>query len=151
MGKRSTKPESFIEKTYYPGGGKAMAAFIAKHLKYPQEALDNRIEGKVTLELDIDKNGRVIRTRVKSGLGYGCDEEAQRLASLMRFSATKNKKVRVEFHKTIHIPFQLPPQGQKLTYNITTSKAPDSGKSEQKPQNSGYIYGIKLATSPKNT
>lgn len=149
MAKRSSKPDSFIEKSYYPGGGKAMAQFIAKNLKYPQEALDNKIEGRVTLELDIDKNGKVIRSRVKSGLGHGCDEEAQRVASLMRFSATRNKKLRVEFHKTIHIPFQLPLQGQRLSYQVTSKPKAESKDSQQ--SSSSYTYTISVPSKPKNS
>jgi protein TonB len=143
MSKRSTKPEEFLDKTFYPGGPKAMAAFIQKHLRYPKEALENKVEGKVTLFLHISKEGRVTKVQVKKGLGHGCDEEAVRLAKLLRFTKTRNKKVRVLFHKTIHIPFKLPAV-KGLAYQYTSTSAGEKKETEQKKPSSGYTYTIKI-------
>lgn len=143
MSGRSTKPEEFLDKTFYPGGSKAMAAFIQKNLRYPKEALANNVEGKVTLFLDINKDGKVIKVQVKKSLGCGCDEEAVRVAKLLKFTKTRNKKVRVTFHKTIHIPFK-PPQAKSLSYQYSSTKKLPQEKPKQEKPSSGYTYTIKI-------
>ena len=53
--------------------------YMSENLNYPEQALQNRVEGKVILEITIDENGMISNTDVLLGLGFGCDEEAQRL------------------------------------------------------------------------
>ena len=60
-----------------------MDDFIKQNLRYPQEAMDNKVEGTVSVEFDIDIFGDVVETRIKHGLGYGCDEEALRVVRTM--------------------------------------------------------------------
>ena len=58
---------------------------IQSRLVYPQEALENNIEGKVYIRLAIDSSGNQLCTRVIKGLKYGCDEEALRLVQTAKF------------------------------------------------------------------
>ncbi|MEO8085400.1 MAG: energy transducer TonB [Bacteroidota bacterium] len=104
---KSRKPESFIKQPNYPGGNKAMDEFIKKHLRYPDEALENKIEGTVAVEIDIDVFGKVSAAKVKHGIGYGCDEEATRLVLLLQFDKKRYKGMHVVFHKTINIHFRM--------------------------------------------
>jgi protein TonB len=60
-------------------------------LKYPEPARNKKIKGKVFVKISIDQEGRVIDAKVLKGIGYGCDEEALRLASLLRFKQSINK------------------------------------------------------------
>ncbi len=62
--KKEKKERHFIEQPVYPGGDKAMTAFIYKHLRYPKNALDSKIQGIVYLEYGIDYQGNVVETRV---------------------------------------------------------------------------------------
>jgi TonB family protein len=130
--KSHRKPESFIRQPVYPGGKKAMDEFIRQHLRYPEEALKNNVQGTVSAEIDIDVSGKVTASRIKHGLGYGCDEEAMRLSKLLRFEKKKYKGLYVVFHRTINIHFRLPApvqltyeykqsanKGKTITYNIT--------------------------------
>ena len=94
-----------------------MDEFIRTNLKYPEEALKNNIEGAVSLEVDIDTNGKVTSAKVKHGIGYGCDEDALRLTQLLQFEKKKYKGLYVMFHRTINIHFRLP-MGPKLTYEF---------------------------------
>ena len=104
---KSRKPESFIKQPNYPGGNKAMDEFIKKNLRYPEEAIENKVEGTVAVEIDIDVYGKVSAAKVKHGIGYGCDEEAVRLVRLLQFEKKKYKGLFVLFHKTINIHFKL--------------------------------------------
>ncbi|MCK6648575.1 MAG: energy transducer TonB [Bacteroidia bacterium] len=45
-------------------------------LKYPRQALENGITGKVHVGITIDKNGKATNYRIIKGLGGGCNEEA---------------------------------------------------------------------------
>ena len=110
----------------YPGGQKALNAFIYKHLQYPKEAGEAGIEGSVYLRYSIDPSGKVVDAKVISSLGYGCDEEAIRVVKLLKFKADKVFKARVLFHKKIRIWFKpktkaLPSQSN-IQYNLQPAK-----------------------------
>lgn len=143
--KKEKKAHQFIVKPYYPGGSKAMGAFISSKLKYPKEALKEKIEGHVMIILDINHKGKVIKTKVKQSLGYGCDEEAERICKLLLFKLDQVvRKGRTIFHKTIRIGFKLPKkkvkkiEATKIQYQII--KKGDSNQS--KPPS--YNYTINL-------
>jgi protein TonB len=105
--KKQRKPESFIRTPSYPGGKKAMDDFVKQHLRYPQEAVRNRVEGLVIVKADVDISGKVIDTKVKHGIGHGCDEEAMRVVKLMKFESIKLRGLHAVYHKTINILFRL--------------------------------------------
>jgi TonB family protein len=52
---------------------------INSKLRYPKEAVINKVEGMVVLTLVIDQEGLIESIKVKRSIGYGCDEEAVRL------------------------------------------------------------------------
>ena|GEM_PF-1561359 len=60
-------------------GFEAYNTYLQDSLAYPQQAIDNQVSGKVSLELIISETGQISNVVVKEGLGYGCDEEAIRL------------------------------------------------------------------------
>ncbi len=145
---RERKPKNFLPKATFRGGPKAMRKFLGENLKYPPQAIKEKVEGTVVLRLAIDYKGKVIKSKVKSGLGSGCDEEAQRVVSLLEFDVdTRVRKGKILFHKNLNIHFRLPkkppapkkkaePQRTQLSYTITTKK--DSGSSPS------YSYTIKI-------
>ena len=71
------------EMPSFPSGEPAMMEYIAKNIKYPQEARDKDIEGRVFIGMVIEKDGSVSNVRVLRGIGGGCDEEAVRVISSM--------------------------------------------------------------------
>ena len=111
--KKKTKPESFIQKPKYPGGKKALDDFIRTNMRYPEEALQQRVEGSVTVRYDTNVFGAVADAKVIHGIGYGCDEEAVRLVKLLRYEKKKYRGLRVIHHQTIHIHFLLPGTASK--------------------------------------
>lgn len=142
--KRERKKNSFIHKPNYPGGIKAMRQFIKDRMKYPQEALDSHIEGSVLVKYEVNYKGKVTKTEIGSGLGYGCDEEAARLVRMFIFKVGKNpRKLKVKFHKSIRINFKIPKVKDKpktkdfqVNYTITKSKPASSSSS--------YSYTINI-------
>ncbi|MEL7222625.1 MAG: energy transducer TonB, partial [Bacteroidota bacterium] len=58
--------------------------FVYKNLVYPDSARQASIEGTVVVQFIIEKDGSVSSEKIVHSLGYGCDEEALRIVSLMR-------------------------------------------------------------------
>ena len=106
--RKERKDKHFIKKPTYPGGPSAFRKFIRENLKYPKEALEQKIEGTVNLSIDIDYKGKVTDAHIISSLGYGCDEEAMRICKLLKYEVPKHRGVKVLFHKKIGIHFKLP-------------------------------------------
>lgn len=137
---KEKKDKHFIHKPHYPGGMAAMRKLIKENLKYPEEALKNKVEGTVVVKYGIDHRGHVVDAKVIAGIGHGCDEEAARLVFLLKFDVPKNYKMRVRFHKDIHIHFRLPkakpkPKTQSTTVSYTVTPA---SKPKEKPGSTGY-------------
>lgn len=128
--------EKLIKKPVYPGGRKAMDAFIKEHLKYPEKAREKKKEGTVAVVIDIDGRGKVLRGRIKSGLGYGLDEEALRVCKLLKFRVAKNHQKRVTFHRTINIHFILPKK--------KVAQPKSSGKKSVPSNSTGQLSGMKI-------
>lgn len=59
----------------------AFLRFIGDQIKYPAEARDQGIEGKVFISFIITKEGSIANVKVEKGIGYGLDEEAVRVVS----------------------------------------------------------------------
>lgn len=53
---------------------------LGKGLKYPEQARQRRVEGKVWVTFAVDTLGRVSDHKILKELGAGCDEEALRIA-----------------------------------------------------------------------
>ena len=148
--KKEKKEKHFIEKPTYPGGIKAMRQFIRENLKYPEEALQNKIEGSVYCRYDLNYKGKVTSVKVLTSLGYGCDEEAIRLIKALKFTPSKSpRKLRVGFQKTLRIHFKLPKKSvqkktsksnTKISYQITYKSAPQPTTPKKK---NTYHYTIK--------
>lgn len=124
-----------------------MSKFIYDNLKYPEKALKEKKEGVVLLKIDIDHTGKVVGSKISKSVGFGCDEEAQRLCSLLKFEIPKNpRKLRVLFHKNIKIQFKLPKKktvtkkisNQKVNYTVVSSKTKDAAIPTAKQPSYGY-------------
>ena len=60
-------------------GWKEFREYVRRNQKYPQEAKNNKIAGRVIIEFYVGQGGKLSKFNVKKGLGFGCDEEAIRL------------------------------------------------------------------------
>ncbi|MBE0661959.1 MAG: energy transducer TonB [Bacteroidales bacterium] len=137
------KKKNFLELPRYGGGNEEFKKFIAANLRYPKAALEARIEGKVLVEYEIDDNGIVHNPRVLRSLGYGCDEEAMRVVSLLRFKKVKNRGVRVRVNTKTNINFSLPKTS--ISYTVTSkpeNKKPDEADIQKKNKPTTYEYTI---------
>jgi len=68
----------------YPGGKKAIQKFIEDNIQYPQEAIDEDVQGTVQITFAIDENGNVYKvTSAGNKIGYGLEQEALRVVKKM--------------------------------------------------------------------
>ena len=68
----------------YEGGQGAIESYISNNIQYPQEAIDNNVEGTVQVQFGIDDNGKITDvTTLGTKLGYGLEEEAIKVVSNM--------------------------------------------------------------------
>ena len=96
----------------YPGGMDSLIAFLSRNIQYPSEAKSEGVEGKVLVSFIIDKTGNVNKVRALNAVGYGCDEEAVRVISMMpEWKPGKNDGKNVNVEYKIPISFNL---GQKV-------------------------------------
>lgn len=83
----AAKPDSvYINPEVRPqftGGNKAFSAYLSKSIRYPQDALQRRISGRVFVSFILSAQGKVQDAHVVSGPGSGLNEEALRLVWLM--------------------------------------------------------------------
>ncbi len=97
--------ESYPE---FPGGMAAWAKFIQKNLRYPYQAQDAAIQGKVVLSFVIEKDGTITDVSVVRGIGYGCDDEAVRVIKKSpKWKAGKQNDENVRVRYTMPIAYTL--------------------------------------------
>ena len=64
----------------FKNGQRGIENYVNNHIEYPQEAIDNNIEGTVNVRFGIDENGNVSNvTTLGNKIGYGLEEEAVRV------------------------------------------------------------------------
>ena len=97
------------EPVYYIGGVDSMRNFVAKNLKYPQSAIQDKIEGTVFVEFWIDVDGATVDHSVIRGVRNDLNEEAIRVLKLLVFSQpAKQKGKPIKSHFVIPVKFELP-------------------------------------------
>lgn len=91
------------------GGRKAYDKYLQNSLRYPAQALENKIKGKVTLQFTVRTDGSLDEFSILKGLGYGCDEEVIRLVKEgPQWKPTTEDEVAVESEVVVRVKFALP-------------------------------------------
>lgn len=98
-----------VDEPAIPKGGiKAMYNHIARNLKYPTLAKKKKIEGLVTIEVIIERNGSLTNMKIIKSIGGGCDEEAMRvIKNLPKWHPAKYRGLPVRTKHRIPVMFQL--------------------------------------------
>jgi protein TonB len=79
-----TGPYIVVEKMpEFAGGMDALMRYLRSHLRYPSAALREQAEGRVYVSFVVQADGTIADISVPKGLGYGLDEEAQRVVRQM--------------------------------------------------------------------
>lgn len=92
----------------FPGGETDLTAYLNSKIKYPQPARDYHVEGTVYVQFVIQSDGTLTNHKVLKGIGYGCDEEALRIAqSMPRWSPGEQNGEAVPVWFTLPVTFDL--------------------------------------------
>jgi len=92
----------------FPGGQSAMYAWLGKNIRYPAAASRANVSGRVFVSFVVNTDGSIQDVQVLKGLGFGTDEEAQRVVRQMpkwRPGKQSGRAVRVKYNLPIN--FQL--------------------------------------------
>ncbi len=91
------------------GGRKALEKYLEEKMNYPEQALLNNVEGRVTIEFTVWTDGTLRDFQVLKGLGFGCDDEAIRLLREgPAWSPSKRDAQPVAEKVKVRVKFSLP-------------------------------------------
>ena len=67
----------------YPGGTSRLIDFLSRNIKYPQEALDSGVKGRVVVTFKVCTDGQLCDLKVVKGLSKETEEESIRVIKMM--------------------------------------------------------------------
>lgn len=92
----------------FPGGEGAMYKWLADHVKYPKEAIENNIQGRVMVNFTVEKDGEITDIKVMRSPDPLLTEEAERMVKAMpKWNPAKNKGEIVRSTFNLPINFRL--------------------------------------------
>ena len=94
--------------TFNGGDANQFSVWVSENLKYPQEAIDQKEEGKVVLQFVVSKDGNVEDVTVIQGVSELLDAEAVRVVSSSpKWEAGSQEGAPVAVKYTFPVVFQL--------------------------------------------
>ena len=93
----------------YQGGQNAIENYITNNIEYPQDAIDNNVEGIVNVQFGVEENGNISNvSTIGNKIGYGLEEEAIRVVSKMpKWTPGQVKGKNVKTWRTLPINYKL--------------------------------------------
>ena len=136
-----------VEQTPEPEGGmQGFYQYMGKYVRYPAEARNNKIEGRVIVQFIVEKDGSLSNVSALRGPGHGLDEEAARVVAASpkwKPGRQNGKPVRTQF--TIPVQFSLASAGT----SSSTSTTPVTGQpSSSQNLNEVQVVGYESSNQP---
>ena len=91
----------------YPGGASAWQRYLNKNLRYPQDAIDNEIQGTVVVQFIVDKAGIVSEVEAISGPSELRDEAVRVIKKSGQWTPAVQNGRQVKSYKKQPIVFRL--------------------------------------------
>ncbi len=97
------------EKPSFQGGdANQFSKWVNSRLEYPEIAKENGVQGRVTLQFTVEKDGSVTKVKVLRGVDPSLDKEAVRVVSMSpKWSPGKQRDRAVPVTYTFPVIFQL--------------------------------------------
>jgi TonB family protein len=103
------KTTSVTKDPSYPGGEARMRQFFARRISYPNDAINERIEGNVDVRIKVDERGKIVDSQVVKGIGAGCDKEVLKAINRMpRWEPAEKDGEPVSKYYLLSVAFKLP-------------------------------------------
>jgi TonB family protein len=110
----------------FPGGEKAMMTYLAENIRYPKEAAEKGIQGRVIVRFVIDPEGKVTDAEIQRSLDAACDAEALRVVNAMpNWTPGKQKGIPVSVYYTLPLLFKLDGDDKKEAAEVATNGIPN--------------------------
>ena len=92
----------------YPGGDRELLKFIAQSIKYPTDAQEAGVQGRVICSFVVDKKGNIVEPKIIRGIDPSLDAEALRVIGMMpRWTRGRQDGKAVRVLYTVPITFRL--------------------------------------------
>lgn len=92
----------------YPGGDRELLKFIAQSIKYPTDAQEVGVQGRVICSFVVDKKGNIVEPKIIRGIDPSLDAEALRVIGMMpRWTPGRQDGKAVRVLYTVPITFRL--------------------------------------------
>ena len=108
---RAAEDEVFMvveEMPEFPGGMAECMKWLGQNIKYPAEAQEKGIQGRVIIQLIVEKDGTITNTKIARGVDPLLDAEALRVVnSSPKWKPGKQKGEAVRVKYTLPIMFKL--------------------------------------------
>ena len=92
----------------YPGGDRELLKFIAQSIKYPTDAQEAGVQGRVICSFVVDKKGTIVEPKIIRGIDPSLDAEALRVIGMMpRWTPGRQDGKAVRVLYTVPITFRL--------------------------------------------
>lgn len=96
------------ESPKFPGGDAELYKWLSKNIRYPEMAAQNNIQGRVTVQFVVEKDGSIGEVKVVRGKDPDLDKEAVRVVkALPKFIPGKMNGQSVRVWYTLPIMFKL--------------------------------------------
>ena len=95
----------------YPGGISAWSRYLNRNLRYPQDAIDNEIQGTVIVQFIVDKEGNISEVEAVSGPNELRDEAVRVITKSGKWTPAVVKGRQIKSYKKQPIVFRLETEG----------------------------------------
>lgn len=96
------------QQPMFPGGPAALMKYLSEHTKYPVVAQENGVQGRVTVQFVVEKDGSISDVHVLRGVDPSLDKEAVRVVkSLPRWTPGKQNGIIVRVNYRVPVLFIL--------------------------------------------
>ena len=102
-------PVTVVEMAAPQGGRRAYKQYLESQVRYPEQALEKNVEGKVTIQFTVESTGKLTDFKVLKGIGYGCDEEVIRLVKAgPKWRPTRKNTEAIRDKVKVRLRFAIP-------------------------------------------
>lgn len=96
------------QQPLFPGGHAALMKYLSENTKYPVVAQENGVQGRVTVQFVVEKDGSISDVHVLRGVDPSLDKEAVRVVkSMPRWTPGKQNGITVRVNYRVPVLFRL--------------------------------------------
>jgi TonB family protein len=122
----------FPETASKDASDKALLDFVSKNVKYSKSALDNNIEGLITVRYTVRENGELTDFKIVKSLGWGLDEEVLKVMDKLAetkglWTAALLDGKPITTSAILPVKFKLPKSNKLNTIKFSTIPNPSNG------------------------